>query len=75
MNKAVILLLTIIAVNLCAITVKLYAFSIPSRGDFYALQHAQSPIDLIERAEQIKKLNDSIPIIHIEGGTVTANVQ
>ena len=66
-RKTIVLLLAIIAINLCAITIKLYTFSIPTIGDYRALQDTH---DLFERNAQRKELNNSVPIVHIEGTNV-----
>jgi hypothetical protein len=72
-SKAV---LTIIALALCAITLKLFnpqfaSNGAPTRGDFLALR---SISDSQQRKEAFRKLTNSLPVVWIQGGQIDADV-
>jgi hypothetical protein len=68
--------LTIIALALCAITLKLFnplfaSNGLPTRGDFLALR---SIPDGHQRKEAFRKLVSSLPVVWIQGGQIDADV-
>lgn len=67
------LLLVLIAIPLWLIAAKLYypsqtpGYFIPTRGDWWALRDIES---LEKRKERHTALRQSLPLVHIDGGTV-----
>lgn len=69
-------ILSVIAIALCAIAFKLYypgssVSGLPTRGDFFALKDIQDPE---KRREKHMNLMKSIPLVRVEGGTIDAEV-
>lgn len=63
--------LTIIAVLLAAIAVKLYLFQPPTYGDFIALRDVE---DAEVRKQKHVALIKALPLVRIQGGQVDAEV-
>jgi len=76
MDKTSKVILTVIAVALCAIAFKLYfpssSFSgAPTYGDFIALREVKDPK---QRKEKRLNLMKKLPLVRVQGGNVDADV-
>lgn len=64
-------LLSIIAIALCAIAVKLIFFSPPTKGDMIAISKIQNAD---ERKVAIESFMNRIPVVWVRGGDIDATV-
>lgn len=72
MDNTIKAILAVIAIALCAITLKLYVSAPPTLGDFLALNDIK---DAEKRQKQQLKLIASLPLVRVQGGTIDANIQ
>ena len=71
MDNYVKTILTVIAVLLGAIVVKLYLIQIPTYGDFIALREIENPET---RKQKRVALIGALPLVRVQGGQIDADV-